>query len=321
MAPSSDERDRGERLFCDIGGTTVALQSQDLDTIGLFVPTGQPFELDSELELRLRSPIGEMRAKAHVVQVITPTRARIENKRAGCAMVFIDLADDQRVWIGHALAATKRVVSTTIQSLRAPPHAAPAAVRAAALAPEPTPLQPSNPDQVPGARAASRVSRALTASQVSRAAPIQAPGSGLRAQVSAAAAPAPVRMVVSPGHQHWAQQRPQVRDKLRQELGAIDGKSPWEILGIGRDCDMATAKRAFLAMSKRYHPHAYARFDCPEISRMATQLFIAHKRAYSRLASTRPPPATTPTSSMPPLRVQTKPPARVDSKRPRGEEP
>lgn len=313
MAASSDERERGERLFCDIGGTTVALQNQDLDPVGLFVPTDRPPELDSEVELRLRSPIGEMRARAHVVQVITPSRARIENKRAGCAMVFIELSDAQRVWIGHAVASVQRAHNATLTSLRAVPPGAGEPARGHAAIPPSAEAKVSRP---PGATAVAsrppptpRLPRALTASQVSRAAPVAA-NPPARAHSTAAAAAANPATALDPRGQHWAQQRPQVRDKLRQELGALDGKSPWEILGIGKDSDGATAKRAFLAMSKRYHPHAYARFDCQEISRMATQLFIAHKRAYSRMTSTRPPAPTTQNSSMPPV--------RVDSKRPRG---
>lgn len=271
MAASSDEGDRGERLFCDLRGVTIALQSQDLDPVGLFVPTEQPLELDRDIELRLRSPIGELHARAHIVHVIGAERARREQKRAGYGMVFVGLAEDQRAWIGLTLVALGRAPAGGKPSLRTVPRAM------------------SGP---------SRVQR-------------------LSVDAQRAVAPAPKPQpepVMSAQQQHWREQRPQIRDRLRQELQAIEGKPPWEVLGIARDADAATAKRAFLAMSKRYHPHAFARFDCAEISRMATQLFIAHKRAFGRITSVRPPTLSTPAVSAAPKLVH-------DSKRPRGGNP
>jgi hypothetical protein len=266
MPASSDERDRGERLFCDIGGVTIGLQSQDLDAVGLFVPTDKPPELDRELDLRLLSPIGELRLKAHIVQVVSVERARREQKRPGCAMVFIGLSDEQRAWISLTRAALGTAPGGK-PSLRTVP------------------------------RVLSGPARARAASQVAMPAvptPQQPPAATMSAQQA-----------------HWNEQKPQIRERLRKELAAIDGKAPCEILCIARDADAATAKRAFLTMSKRYHPHAFARFDCAEISALATQLFIAHKRAYGRMTSLRPPSVSIPTLSGAPK-------AFPDSKRPRG---
>jgi hypothetical protein len=156
------------------------------------------------------------------------------------------------------------------------------------------------------------VPRAMSGpSRVSRAA-IAAPPVRLEPE----AVPAPA---LSETERHWQQQRPHIRQRLEQALKAIEGKSPWELLGIARDADVATAKQAFLTLSKRYHPHAFARFDCAEISRMATLLFIAHKRAFGRMNSVRPPaPQSVPTHP-PSAPFDSKRPH--PSKRPRGQEP
>jgi hypothetical protein len=126
------------------------------------------------------------------------------------------------------------------------------------------------------------------------------------AEPARAPAPAPsaVKSHTSQRRQHWLEQRPQMIARLERELIAIEGKSPWTLLGVEPSADRATTHTAFLAICKRYHPHAFARFDCPEISRMATQLFIAHKRAYTKLTSSRPPagPSKAPATPTPPGR-------------------
>ena len=71
--------------------------------------------------------------------------------------------------------------------------------------------------------------------------------------------------------------------QLRAELQSLGTKTAWEMLGISQGADLATAKAAFHQASKRYHPHLYARYADPEIKMVVTELFIAHKRAYTTL--------------------------------------
>jgi hypothetical protein len=140
----------------------------------------------------------------------------------------------------------------------------------------------------------------------------QRPSSGAH-RLNPAPAPRVVKSRTSQRRQHWLEQRPQMIARLERELVAIEGKSPWALLGIEPSADQATTHSAFLKLCKRYHPHAFARFDCPEISRMATLLFIAHKRAYTKLTSSRPPPSASKppvTSSPPDVRASTTPPGR-----------
>ena len=245
MVVRPDERIRGKRLSCDIGGVTVALQAQDLDQTGFFLATTQVVELESEFEVVLRSPLGQLRARVQAAHAVSAQSAAREGRRPGFGVVFVGLTDEDRVWIGLTLTA---LASGTAQSAPAEPPAPPV-----------------------------------------------------------------VQSGTSQRRQHWLQQRPQMIARLERELRAIEGKSPWAMLGIDPSADRATVHTAFLKLCKRYHPHAFARFDCPEISRMATQLFIAHKRAYTKLTASLPPAAASkpPVMSSPPhARATLTPPAR-----------
>jgi hypothetical protein len=264
MVARPDERPRGKRLSCDIGGVTVALQTQDLDPVGFFVPTTQAVDLDREFEVVLNSPLGELRARVHVVHAVSAERAIREGRRSGWGVVFIGLTDDQRVWIGLTLAALAR--ESVPLAADAPGVAPPPGARPSASRPSPPPRAPRSVK------------------------------SGTRQR-----------------RQHWLEQRPQMIARLERELVAIEGKSPWALLGVEPNADLQTTHSAFLKLCKRYHPHAFARFDCAEISQMATQLFIAHKRAYTKLTSSRPPAgASKPpaTSSPPSVPAATTPPGR-----------
>jgi tetratricopeptide (TPR) repeat protein len=82
-----------------------------------------------------------------------------------------------------------------------------------------------------------------------------------------------------------AARRQSTLDELERDLSALQTKPPWAALGVEQNAGAAELRAAYLALSKRYHPHVYAHLDSPEITRAATELFIAHKRAYTLLAS------------------------------------
>src|SRR3954468_8639224 len=99
MVAIPEGSDRGKRLYCEVSGSTLELHAQDLSQAGVFIPMSDALELDVEVDIVLRSPIGELNARCHVVQVISRERARSEGRSPGCGMLFVDLADDQRAWI------------------------------------------------------------------------------------------------------------------------------------------------------------------------------------------------------------------------------
>jgi hypothetical protein len=70
---------------------------------------------------------------------------------------------------------------------------------------------------------------------------------------------------------------------LKTELAQLDEKTAWAALGVSQGADPSTVKRAFFDASKRYHPHLFARYAHPEIKRVVTELFIAHKRAFTTM--------------------------------------
>ena len=73
---------------------------------------------------------------------------------------------------------------------------------------------------------------------------------------------------------------------LQAELVQVQSQPPWTVLGISQGADDAAARSAFFAASKRYHPHAFARYAMPEIKAVVTQLFIVYKRAFTTMTKT-----------------------------------
>lgn len=300
MVAIPEGNDRGKRLYCEVLGTTLELQAQDLSQAGVFLPMPDPFEIDREVDVLLRSPIGELSARCHVVQVISRERARSEGRNPGCGMLFVDLADDQRAWIGLTLAA-----------LSAPPPAAHPTVPAKPTRDdlETRPSRPPGPRSIPATRSVVRSIVPQAARRVARTG-----GCG---------------------------DRPDTVEQLERELAALQQKTPAAILGVAEGADAAAIHRAFLEMSKRYHPHAYAQYDDPKLTRLATELFIAHKRAFAQLCPRPepkparvqaaplipsvppPPPASVPTSSSAPAPASLRPakPAQFGPERGTGTAP
>jgi tetratricopeptide (TPR) repeat protein len=103
--------------------------------------------------------------------------------------------------------------------------------------------------------------------------------------------------------------RPDTVEQLERALAALQQKTPAAILGVPEGADAATIHRAFLDMSKRYHPHAYAQYDDPKLSQLATELFIAHKRAFVQLCPRPEPKPARPQTVPPPAPNASAPPA------------
>ena len=72
-------------------------------------------------------------------------------------------------------------------------------------------------------------------------------------------------------------------EQLKQELARVEEKTAWAVLGVSQGADAERVKAAFFQASKRYHPHLFARYAHPEIKRIVTELFIAHKRAFTTM--------------------------------------
>ena len=72
-------------------------------------------------------------------------------------------------------------------------------------------------------------------------------------------------------------------EQLQKQREQLCGKPAWSVLGVSQGADLAEIKAAFFHASKRYHPHLFARYAHPDIKRVVTELFIAHKRAYTSM--------------------------------------
>jgi tetratricopeptide (TPR) repeat protein len=376
-------------LYCEVDGVAVKLRPQDLTLAGLFVPGADLSPVDREVRLVLHGPIGELPAKAQVVQVITKERARAEGREAGTGLLFINLGDEDRAFVGLTLDALLRTSQTheavssigekEARPLKPAREDEPAGRETGAKSggrSEPRPArrpEPSKrseagayrhspaeaPHEIDNAKRESESSKrdagAYRQSLVEaprevvsskrepegskrdtgtyRQSLVEAPrevasnkreleskrdaGAYRQSLAEAPREPRPAREPdggkaeiardVAPNRsaappeaprKEPAKKRSPEADKmlrqLEQDLAAIQNKPPWAVLGLTAEAQLDAARAAFLGMSKRYHPHAYARFDTPEVSRLATEIFIAHKKAFSALQTTlKSAPATT----------------------------
>jgi curved DNA-binding protein CbpA len=219
------------QVYCEVNGFAVALGPDQLRPSGAFVPSPAPPPLDSEIELTLRSPVGDAVLRALVVQVITREQAARSGRSAGFGVLFLDLVDDQRAFIGLTLDALDRAQRAL---------AAAEARKRTSQTRRPRPRIPSTPLEPPVATTRKR---------------------RLSAEGTA------------------------TLQRLRSELDQLPTRSPSAVLGLEPTADVETARSAFLEISKRCHPHVYARFDSAEINTAATDLFIAYKRAYGAVRS------------------------------------
>src|SRR5690349_9184663 len=96
------------QVFCEIDGLAIALSPDQLRLSGAFVPSPSPPPMDAEIELTLCSPVGDAVLRALVVQVVTPEQAAQSGRSAGFGVLFLDLVDDQRAFIGLTLDALDR---------------------------------------------------------------------------------------------------------------------------------------------------------------------------------------------------------------------
>jgi hypothetical protein len=134
-------------------------------------------------------------------------------------------------------------------------------------------LQSSGASAPPKAATQSKASPPLRASQVDKT-PVPASAAQSRSPARPAAKPAapaidPAELVLL--------------EKLEQELAQVEEKTAWAVLGVSQGAEPERLKAAYFQASKRYHPHLFARYAHPEIKRIVTELFIAHKRAFTTM--------------------------------------
>lgn len=70
------------------------------------------------------------------------------------------------------------------------------------------------------------------------------------------------------------------RQTLRRELSRQENYAPYRVLNVDARAAPAAARRAFLGLAKRAHPHRYARFRDADVTDLATRVFIGYRRAF-----------------------------------------
>ena len=75
-----------------------------------------------------------------------------------------------------------------------------------------------------------------------------------------------------------------VLELLHKELFARKQLDDYGVLGLAPGANDDDIRAAYLALSKRFHPHRYARFGSSEHKRVATELYVLVQRAYTRLS-------------------------------------
>lgn len=75
-----------------------------------------------------------------------------------------------------------------------------------------------------------------------------------------------------------------VLERLHKELFERKQLDDYGVLGLSPGADDEAIRGAYLTLSKRFHPHRYARFGAAEHKRVATELYVLVQRAYTRLS-------------------------------------
>jgi tetratricopeptide (TPR) repeat protein len=92
---------------------------------------------------------------------------------------------------------------------------------------------------------------------------------------------------VRPQRDSRSRGKPQSAEHVLAELHAQaskrSGLDDYDLLGIDRSADDEDVRRAYLELSKRFHPHRFARHRSEEVTRLATDLYVQIQAAYGRL--------------------------------------
>jgi len=75
-----------------------------------------------------------------------------------------------------------------------------------------------------------------------------------------------------------------VLETLHAELFRRQQLDDYGVLDLPRGADDAAIRAAYLQLSRRYHPHRYARYELAEYRQVATEVYVLVQRAFARLS-------------------------------------
>jgi len=85
----------------------------------------------------------------------------------------------------------------------------------------------------------------------------------------------------------------QIIADLHAELFELQQRDDLGVLGLDRTADEESVRLAYLELSKRYHPHRFARYRSAEASRVANEIYVCVQAAYGRLSGSHRVPGAT----------------------------
>lgn len=85
----------------------------------------------------------------------------------------------------------------------------------------------------------------------------------------------------------------QIIADLHAELFELQQRDDLGVLGLDRTADDESVRLAYLELSKRYHPHRFARYRSAEASRIANEIYVCVQAAYGRLSGSHRVPGAT----------------------------
>jgi len=80
---------------------------------------------------------------------------------------------------------------------------------------------------------------------------------------------------------------------LHAELFELQSRDDLGVLGLDRSADEEAVRLAYLELSKRYHPHRFARHRSAEASRLANEIYVCVQTAYGRITGSHRVPGAT----------------------------
>src|SRR5690242_7864359 len=75
-----------------------------------------------------------------------------------------------------------------------------------------------------------------------------------------------------------------VLETLHAELFRRKQLDDYGVLDLKRGADDPAIRAAYLQLSRRFHPHRYARYEAGEYREVATELYVLVQRAFARLS-------------------------------------
>lgn len=72
---------------------------------------------------------------------------------------------------------------------------------------------------------------------------------------------------------------------LWQEIQSMSKLNPFQMLQVPQDSDDQQVRSAFGALTKKYHPDRYARYESFEVRELASEVFILLRDAYRRISA------------------------------------